>query len=93
MPFVYLRESANGGESAANGKPQSAQSALVIKALKGRPKTTAAVAVLFDRFLPGFALQKNGTPLQGYIDNNADSRGGALSRFAPCYEQDALSGL
>ncbi|MGI9337711.1 MAG: hypothetical protein ACR2P4_04280 [Gammaproteobacteria bacterium] len=48
---------------------------------------------MFVRFLPGFAPQKNGTPFQGYIPNNADSRGGALSRFAPCYEQDALSGL
>ncbi|MGI9338227.1 MAG: hypothetical protein ACR2P4_06945 [Gammaproteobacteria bacterium] len=48
---------------------------------------------MFDRFLPGFALQKNVPPLQGFNLNNADSRGGALSRFAPCYEQDALTGL
>ncbi|MGI9337010.1 MAG: hypothetical protein ACR2P4_00670 [Gammaproteobacteria bacterium] len=53
----------------------------------------AAVAVLFDRFLPGFALQKKGTPLRGDILKNADSRGGALLLFAPFYEQDALSGL
>ncbi|MGI9337489.1 MAG: hypothetical protein ACR2P4_03135 [Gammaproteobacteria bacterium] len=37
MPFGNLRESANGGFAAANGKPQRAQSALVIKAPKGRP--------------------------------------------------------
>ncbi|MGI9337268.1 MAG: hypothetical protein ACR2P4_02005 [Gammaproteobacteria bacterium] len=36
MPFDHLRDSANGGEAAANGKPLRAQSALVIKAPKGR---------------------------------------------------------
>ncbi len=49
--------------------------------------------IMSAAFLPGFALQKKGTPLQGYIINNADSRGGALSRFAPCCEQVALTGL
>ncbi|MGI9338118.1 MAG: hypothetical protein ACR2P4_06400 [Gammaproteobacteria bacterium] len=39
-------------------------------------------------FLPGFALQKNAPPLQGYIYHNADSRG-----VAPCYNMPPLQGF
>ncbi|MGI9337439.1 MAG: hypothetical protein ACR2P4_02865 [Gammaproteobacteria bacterium] len=44
--------------------------------------------VLALRFLPGFALQKNGTPLQGYIYHNTGSRG-----VAPCYNMSPFQGF
>ncbi|MGI9338938.1 MAG: hypothetical protein ACR2P4_10575 [Gammaproteobacteria bacterium] len=47
-----------------------------------------AAVVCILMVLPGFALQKNVSPLQGYIRNNAESRG-----VAPCYNISPLQGF